>query len=83
MEKKKKEKKNPGIEARSLPPGLAEHEKHIALTHSTSLTKPRGSFSGVKFSRNPVIMIAFRRQEPLNPLRLAWRAVQLGGKKWE
>lgn len=26
-------------------------------------------------------MIAFRRQEPLNPLRLAWRAVQRGGKK--
>lgn len=61
----KKTPKNPGIRARSLPPGLAENKKHITLTHSTSLTKPRGSFSGVKFSRNPVIMMAFWRQNSL------------------
>lgn len=29
----------------------------VQLTHSTSLTKPRGSFRGDRFSRNPVIMI--------------------------
>ena len=27
------------------------------LTHSTSLTKPSGSLSGDRFSRNPVIMV--------------------------
>lgn len=61
----------------------------MKLTHSTSLTKPRGSLSGDKLSRNPVIMIdpvvVQKENTPaLDPVVAElWMLVQKGGKKGE
>lgn len=71
------------------PPGMTHTLTHthtfthtcIQLTHSTSLTKPRGSFSGDKFSRNPVIMTAPLTQNLYPAAPKLWMLVQQGGKR--
>lgn len=93
--KSREKGENPRIKKRTEPPCplgmthtllLSHTHTQIKLTHSTSLTKPRGSFSGDKLSRNPVIMIDPLVQKPptLYPVVAElWMLVQRGGKKGE